>query len=84
MNERGHDELMSDVDIAVVGSGIAGLFLANRCAEEGLNVALVTKKYLDFKHKLGSRRYCRGTRSERQNCNRGSCTRYPRIGCRTL
>ncbi len=44
MNERGHDELMSDVDIAVVGSGIAGLFLANRCAEEGLNVALVTKK----------------------------------------
>ena len=44
MNERGHDELMSDVDIAVVGSGIAGLFLANRCAERGLNVALVTKK----------------------------------------
>ena len=38
------DELMPAVDIAVVGSGIAGLFLAHRCAQKGLSVALITKK----------------------------------------
>lgn len=38
------DELMPAVDVAVIGSGIAGLFLAHRCAQNGLNVALITKK----------------------------------------
>ncbi|MBT3357929.1 MAG: L-aspartate oxidase [Euryarchaeota archaeon] len=37
-------ELMSPVDVIVVGSGIAGLFLAHRCASAGLKVAVVTKK----------------------------------------
>ena len=37
-------ELMTPVDVIVVGSGIAGLFLAHRCASAGLKVALVTKK----------------------------------------
>ncbi len=32
------------VDIAVIGSGIAGLFLAVECARSGLTVAVVTKK----------------------------------------
>ena len=31
------------VDIAVIGSGIAGLFLAVECARSGLTVAVVTK-----------------------------------------
>ena len=38
------DELMRPVDVAVIGSGIAGLFLAHRCVQKGLNVALITKK----------------------------------------
>ena len=32
------------VDVAVIGSGIAGLFLAVECAKSGLSVAVVTKK----------------------------------------
>lgn len=38
------NELMPAVDVAVIGSGIAGLFLAHRCVQKGLNVALITKK----------------------------------------
>ena len=38
------DELMRPVDVAVIGSGIAGLFLAHRFVQKGLNVALITKK----------------------------------------
>ena len=33
-------------DVTIVGSGIAGLFVAIRCARAGLKVALVTKKNL--------------------------------------
>ena len=36
--------LMDSVDVAVIGSGIAGLFLAVRCAKAGLKVAVITKK----------------------------------------
>ena len=32
------------VDVAVIGSGIAGLFLGLRCFRAGLSVAIVTKK----------------------------------------
>ncbi len=46
MNSGLRDELMPAVDVAVIGSGIAGLFLAHRCVKAGLNVALVTKKSL--------------------------------------
>ncbi len=35
---------LSAVDVAVIGSGIAGLFLAVECARSGLSVAVVTKK----------------------------------------
>ena len=35
---------LEPVDVAVVGSGIAGLFLAVRCARDGMSVAVVTKK----------------------------------------
>ena len=34
------------VDVAVIGSGIAGLFLGLRCFRAGLSVAIVTKKSL--------------------------------------
>ena len=36
--------LMQPVDVAVVGSGIAGLFLAVKCAKAGLRVVVITKK----------------------------------------
>ncbi|DAC63056.1 MAG TPA: FAD-dependent oxidoreductase, partial [Candidatus Thalassarchaeaceae archaeon] len=39
---------MPAVDVAVIGSGIAGLFLAHRCAQKGLNVALITKKNISM------------------------------------
>ena len=35
---------LAPVDVAVIGSGIAGLFLAVECARSGLRVAIVTKK----------------------------------------
>ncbi len=35
---------MKPVDVAVVGSGIAGLFLAVKCAKAGLKVVVITKK----------------------------------------
>jgi L-aspartate oxidase len=35
---------MDSVDVAVIGSGIAGLFLAVKCAKAGLKVAVITKK----------------------------------------
>ena len=34
------------VDVAVIGSGIAGLFLGLRCFRAGLSVAIITKKSL--------------------------------------
>ena len=39
---------MPAVDVAVIGSGIAGLFLAHRCVQKGLNVALITKKNISM------------------------------------
>ena len=39
-----HPLLMDSVDVAVIGSGIAGLFLAVKCAKAGLKVAVITKK----------------------------------------
>ena len=44
MSNVARDELMPAVDVAVIGSGVAGLFLAHRCVQKGLNVALITKK----------------------------------------
>ena len=44
MKDAYKDELMAAVDVAVIGSGIAGLFLAHRCVQNGMNVALITKK----------------------------------------
>ena len=44
MGDTFRNELMPAVDVAVIGSGIAGLFLAHRCVQKGLNVALITKK----------------------------------------
>ncbi|MDE0953139.1 MAG: L-aspartate oxidase [Candidatus Poseidoniales archaeon] len=44
MGNAVRDELMPAVDVAVIGSGVAGLFLAHRCVQKGLNVALITKK----------------------------------------
>ena len=44
MSDTFSNELMPAVDVAVIGSGIAGLFLAHRCVQKGLNVALITKK----------------------------------------
>jgi L-aspartate oxidase len=44
MDDTFRNELMPAVDVAVIGSGIAGLFLAHRCVQKGLNVALITKK----------------------------------------
>jgi len=38
------DACLAPVDVVVVGSGIAGLFLAVRCARSGMKVAVVTKK----------------------------------------
>lgn len=44
MSNAVREELMPAVDVAVIGSGVAGLFLAHRCVQKGLNVALITKK----------------------------------------
>ena len=48
MDDTFRNELMSAVDVAVIGSGIAGLFLAHRCVQKGLNVALITKKNISM------------------------------------
>ena len=48
MNDTFRNELMPAVDVAVIGSGIAGLFLAHRCVQKGLNVALITKKNISM------------------------------------
>ena len=37
---------LPSVDVAVIGSGIAGLFLGLRCFRAGLSVAIITKKSL--------------------------------------
>ncbi len=41
-----NSQQLAPVDVAIVGSGIAGLFLALRCFRKGLSVAIVTKKNL--------------------------------------
>ncbi|MDC0962518.1 L-aspartate oxidase [Euryarchaeota archaeon] len=48
MSDTFRNELMPAVDVAVIGSGIAGLFLAHRCVQKGLNVALITKKNISM------------------------------------
>ena len=48
MDDTFRNELMPAVDVAVIGSGIAGLFLAHRCVQKGLNVALITKKNISM------------------------------------
>jgi len=48
MGDVVRDELMRPVDVAVIGSGIAGLFLAHRCVQKGLNVALITLWWTGF------------------------------------
>ena len=44
MNDEQGEGDLERVDVAVLGSGIAGLFLAVECARSGLKVAVVTKK----------------------------------------
>ena len=44
MTEDDSNRSLPPVDVAVIGSGIAGLFLALRCFRAGLSVAIVTKK----------------------------------------
>ena len=44
MGNADSDTCLAPVDVVVVGSGIAGLFLAVRCARSGMKVAVVTKK----------------------------------------
>ncbi len=46
MAEDDSNRSLPPVDVAVIGSGIAGLFLALRCFRAGLSVAIVTKKSL--------------------------------------
>lgn len=46
MAEDASNRSLPPVDVAVIGSGIAGLFLALRCFRAGLSVAIVTKKSL--------------------------------------
>ncbi|WP_461031084.1 FAD-dependent oxidoreductase, partial [Streptomyces sparsus] len=45
-----------DADVVIVGSGVAGLTAALRCADAGLRVVLVTKARLDD----GSTRWAQG------------------------
>ncbi len=44
MNKAQDNRELQSTDVVVIGSGIAGLFLALRCFREGLNVTIVTKK----------------------------------------
>ena len=44
MSDQNGEVNLEQVDVAVIGSGIAGLFLAVECARSGLKVAVVTKK----------------------------------------
>ncbi len=44
MGQEKSESTLDAVDVAVIGSGIAGLFLAVECARSGLSVAVVTKK----------------------------------------